>query len=112
MSQAAARVASHFEEMEGQLAENAHRLNKLENQLELAKEQNGILKAELVRTQNKLDYYQSRFIEVRTKLQTAGNIILDALKESPTDADEGSKDAYKAVEQAITGMQDGHPSRT
>jgi len=105
MSQAAARVAGHFEEMETQLAENAHRINKLENQLELAKEQLALTKAELTRTLNKLDYFQSRFIEVRTKLQTAGNIILDALKESPTDAEQGDKEAYRAVEQAITGLQ-------
>lgn len=101
MSKAAAQVAQHFEELELTIARQEKQLNQANNQLEVAREQLAAARLELRSTIQKLDYYRTRYTEIKTKLSTAGGIILDALRDSPVEAERTTSPEFNEVEEAI-----------
>jgi hypothetical protein len=85
MSDIAARAAQHVFDLEEANERLVRELAETKNHFHLSEERNKELSADLRSVRLEMEFYQRRFIEVQTKLKTAGSIILDAMKE-PADS--------------------------
>src|SRR5437764_3136041 len=82
-SEEAARVAQHVIDLEDANKALRADVQSWQHQCSISDVENEQLKTLLKETTAKMEYYQRRTVEVTSKLQTAGKIVLDCLDEDP-----------------------------
>src|SRR5215472_10880968 len=83
ISEDAARVAQHVIDLEDANKALRADVQSWQHQCSISDVENEQLKTLLKETTTRMEYYQRRTVEVTSKLQTAGKIVLDCLEEAP-----------------------------
>lgn len=108
-SQKAAEAAENVVELETENEALHRQLRELKALLEVAEQKNGSLQSELLALRDERDYYQKRCIEITTKLQMVGQVVLDVMREGPVQEykrQDISEQSKLALDQALASGEE------
>jgi chromosome segregation ATPase len=105
MREKAIAFGNHIAELEEQLDEARQQIGDLDRRAKMAEAQVAQLTDEKMELRRERDDFQKRWLECQTKLKTAGNIILDAIKDAPEERYRPKPQALRAVEKALATRQ-------